>query len=365
MHLAWVIPGPLEQTTGGYIYDRLIIERMRAAGDHVEVVRIDRARHPLERQCPLARALTSTRSDAVVADALAAADLGAALPLVERTTPRILLVHHLASWECEHPITPEMRAAERAAITACDHIVTTSRWTAERLAAEHRRNASVVLPGADRLPLLSGKLREGARLERSGRDQAGERKAGLSLLFVGSIVERKRLGLLLEALDCVRAPEISLRVVGDSERDPGHAATIAAQIAASPYLRPRVTWLGAVSDAALAEELALGDALVLPSSLEGYGMAAVEALRAGMPVIAARAGAIPEAVSGGDGVLLFDDRRELAQSLQRFATDPVLRARLRSGAEARAASLPSWRGAAVAFRQVLTDACAARSGASP
>src|SRR5258708_11836725 len=260
MRIAWIVYGALEQRTGGYIYDATIVDRLRAGGDWVEVVSIAAGSDPAE----LTHKLIDGRYDAIVGDALAARELGKALPKCEGRGARLLLVHHLTSWEYEVPNAQALREAEACAIAASDRLVATSAWTASRLRTEYGRSAGVVVPGSDRLDRIE--RRRGA----DGRT---------ILLFVGSIVPRKRLALLLDAVDRA-SPTLELRVIGDPMRDSGHASSIRDCLERRPALRKRVTMLGLVDDRTLARELALSDALVLPSSLEGYGIVLSEALHA-------------------------------------------------------------------------------------
>jgi hypothetical protein len=92
-----------------------------------------------------------------------------------------------------------------------------------------------------------------------------------------------------------------------------------------------------------AEEYAHADVFVLPSRYEGYGMVFAEALAHGLPVIAARAGAVPDVVPPDAGLLVpVDDSEALAMALRRVLTDAALRSQLRAGALRAAAALPRW-----------------------
>jgi glycosyltransferase involved in cell wall biosynthesis len=349
MRIAWIVYGALEQPTGGYIYDAAIVTRLRAAGDWVEIVSIEARSDPAQ----LARTLMHGRYEAIVGDALAVRELGGALPSCQGPAARVLLVHHLTSWEYEVHNAQALREEEARAIAASDHLVATSAWTAGRLAGEYGRTPDVVVAGSDRLERL-GRLRDG---------DEGDRR--VVLVFVGGVVPRKRLALLLDAMDRA-SPNLELRVIGDLKRDPAYAALIRDCLERRQGLRKRVALLGLVGDNALARELALADALVLPSSLEGYGMVLAEALHAGVPVIATRMGPISEIVGRGDCALLFDGGASaLGALLTRFGSEPMLRERMRAAAEARAPVLPTWDQAAAAFRNILTRAVAAQKELAP
>jgi glycosyltransferase involved in cell wall biosynthesis len=110
--------------------------------------------------------------------------------------------------------------------------------------------------------------------------------------------------------------------------------------------------LGAVSSEQLANLYAAADLFVLASRFEGYGMAYAEAIAHGVPVIGTNAGAIPETVPAGAGVLVApDDVDALAAALRRLIENPDERERLAAGA--RAVRFPSWSDQAAGFAQVL------------
>lgn len=344
MRIAWIVYGALDQTTGGYIYDRLVVERLRARGDAVEVVSLDPA--PRSRALAglaLARRLARIDPAVVVGDELCFPELGPAFAVLPRRIARALLVHHLSAWE----LPPGARRAalslaEAAVIRLCDAHLATSATTAARLRRElGLARVDVATPGADRLPLLPRARRDGGPLR---------------LLFVGSFIPRKRLLELLAAFERVGSAHATLVLIGDAARDPAYAGQVRRAIAGSAFLRARVSAPGVLGDEALAAELAAADALVLPSSLEGYGMVLTEAVRAGVPVLAARAGAIAEAVHDGAEALLWDDVEGPAPALARFLEDGALRASMSRAAAVRAATLPTWDGAAAAVRAALARA---------
>jgi glycosyltransferase involved in cell wall biosynthesis len=261
-------------------------------------------------------------------------------------------VHHLPSWEIERSDREAMRRREARALAASDHAVVTSAMTRERLQGEGAGlPIEVVVPGADRLP-------------RAARPSDAQAVRHVELLFVGSLVARKRITLLLDALEGLPPAQLPrLTLLGDRDREPEYARAIESRIDASACLRRCVTIAGVAGDDVLAERLALADALVLPSSLEGYGMVMTESLYAGVPVIAARPSAEAAAIADHPAVQVFDDGRDLTQVLRRFVHDPGLREALRAHAEAasragggRQFSLPTWSGAIAAFRRVLTIA---------
>ncbi len=104
-------------------------------------------------------------------------------------------------------------------------------------------------------------------------------------------------------------------------------------------LSDRVAVLGAVSPERVAELYAGADLFTLASRFEGYGMAFSEAIAHGLPVIGTTAGAIPETVPDGAGVLVVpDDVAALATALRRAIENPDERRRMAASARAAATS---------------------------
>ncbi len=333
MRIAWIVYGDLGQATGGYIYDRLVVEGLRARGAEVEIVD------------PRASTAACERADFALGDALCVRELGPLFERVAGPARRVLLVHHLPSWEIERSDRDAMRRHEARALAASDHAIATSDVTRERLAGEGLAgglallDVDVVVPGADRLPRAARASRDGGRVE---------------ILFVGSLVARKRVALLLDALESLPDPLPGLTLLGDPDREPEVRRAIAGRIEASAALRSSVTIAGVAGDDALARWLARADVLVLPSSLEGYGMVLTEALHAGLPVIAARQAANAAAIADHGAALVFDDDGDLARVLRRFVAEPALREAMR--AQAAGADLPTWAGAVDSFHRVLAGA---------
>lgn len=334
LRVAWVVYGSLEQVSGGYIYDRLVVDHLRALGDTVTVV-------SLEPNGPLP-VLGSDEYDVVVGDELCFREVA---PLFRSAPPgvrRVLLVHHLTAWEHgPGALHDELLALEKVAIEAADACIATSRVTAARLEAERlTRGVSVAEPGADRFerPANAGVARDGAPSR---------------LLFVGNILPRKRVLELVQAFAAIEDEQAELVLVG-AELEPGYAREVRAAIARAQVTN-RVRWLGSLRPAGVAEQLSLAAALVLPSALEGYGMVLGEALWAGVPIIAARVGAADELVRRTAAGLLYapDDERGLTAALARFVGDRELRATLRKAASSAAERLPRWRDTALTVRATL------------
>lgn len=167
---------------------------------------------------------------------------------------------------------------------------------------------------------------------------------GFEVLFVGRLVERKGVAVLLDAI--ARLPDrIRLRVVGD-----GPLRTELEARAESLRLGGRAVFDGAVSQPVLECRFAQCDALALPAvtdskgDTEGLGVVLIEAIAHGRPVIASDAGGIPDIVRDGESGLLVPagDAAALAAAILRLADTPLLRARLVEGGRAHVEREFSW-----------------------
>lgn len=168
------------------------------------------------------------------------------------------------------------------------------------------------------------------------------------VLAIGHLEPRKNLEVLVAALRRLREDpnfaDLGLVLCG---RDvAGEGERLRALASRSPAVPLRIT--GPLPDEARNALLDLARCVATPSSIEGFGLVPLEAMAAGVPVVAARAGAIPEVL--GDAALLHDpaDPSQLAACLRSVLGDEELRARLIARGTARAARF-TWRESALAL----------------
>ena len=185
------------------------------------------------------------------------------------------------------------------------------------------------------------------------RPGAGGGPTGSPYVLATATAEpRKDLPRLVAAWDQVAGelPEMRLVLVGP----PGWGeAELAAAIAAAAH-RDRVERYGWVDDPA--PLLAGAAVLAYPSRYEGFGFPPLEAMAAGVPVVASAAGAVPEVVGDAAALVPVGDTDALASGLLRVLSDPSEAARLVAAGRERAAGY-SWAATGAAFAGLYDRLC--------
>ena len=341
---AFVVPGDLTTPTGGYAYDRHMIAELRALGWLMQVLDIGAGfprPTPAERLAAQRHLAELPIERPIVIDGLAFGVLAEEARALTPPRRLVALVHHPLALETglSSAEAVALRSSERAALACARHVITTSASTAQLLVADYAvppQRVSIVRPGTDRVAM-----------------QARAGGPVVELLAVGSVVPRKGYDILVAAL--ARMPDLAWRLIiaGDRDRSAETGQQLDAEIARLG-LAGRITFAGAVAPQRLMQLYAASDLFVLPSRFEGYGMAYAEAIAHGVPVVGTRAGAVPDTVPAGAGMLVPpDDVDALAAVLRRLIESPGERERLAAGARAAAATFPSWQESATLFARVL------------
>lgn len=335
MTIAFVVPGPLDQITGGYLFDRHVVDALRAAGRAVIV-------HELPPEDAAARAAASAVLRDLAADDVAVID-GLALPsFIDSLTPDaarrhklVGFVHHPLSLETglspearDYLLALEMRLLPRLGGVLCPSRITA--WHVQEYGVPRER--ILVTPPGTRKP---------ATMPRRNR-----REGPLQLLAVGTVMPRKGHLLLIEALAQLADRPWNLLCIGSLTRDAETALKLQQSIERHG-LGARVMLAGEWAPERLGAAYDAADIFVLPSYHEGYGMAFAEALAHGLPIIGTTGGAIPETVPA-DAALLVPpgDRNALTDALRLVLDNAGLRARLAQNAAKAGAQLPDWNEAA-------------------
>lgn len=341
--LYFAYPGRLDTPTGGYHYDRRLIDGLRKVALDVRTTPLpDGFPYPDESAREGARRTLAALPDGatVMIDGLALGVLDDVIAAERQRLRLIALCHHPLALESGLDASQQraLHASEQRALQCVRAVLVTSDHTARILNTEYDVSTDrivVARPGTEPVPF-------------SPCDGDPPQ-----LLTVASLTRRKAHDVLIDAL--ARLPHLSwqARFVGGSGFDPAWAATLQDRVNQA-RLQHRIHLLGTVED--LQTEYRQADLFVLPSRFEGYGMVFAEALAAGLPVIAARAGAVPDVVPGTAGLLVPpDDPKALAEALHSLLTREALRRELQAGARRAATTLPTWGGSARRVAQLVEE----------
>jgi len=208
-------------------------------------------------------------------------------------------------------------ALERRVFARTPAIVAIARRGAREIAELHGVGAarlSVVYNGVD---LERFHPRQRAAWRAPAREAAGLPRGAFALLFVGSGFERKGLGTALEALAALDDRASRLVVVGKGETRPWRAAAERLGVGG------RVTWLGPQPEPE--RWYAAADLVVLPSRYEPFGQVHLEALAAGVAVVASREAGGAELIEDGRNGAVVDphDAHALAGAGERLRAAPA------------------------------------------
>jgi glycosyltransferase involved in cell wall biosynthesis len=344
--LVLVVPGRLDTLTGGYVYDRRIVEGLRGLGWRVDVCSLDDG-FPWPTDAALVEAASKLASipdgTTVLVDGLA----GGVMPAVmEREVGRLRLVPLV-----HHPLADEtgisredasaFEVSERRALALGRRVVVTSRATAlrvSRLFGVPPDRIAVVEPGVDRGPMSMGSA-----------------SATPELLCVAAISPRKGYRTLVRALGMISDRKWHLTIVGSLDRHLPSVEQLREGLRAAG-LEQRVSLAGEADAPTISTYYQRSDLFVLATEYEGYGMVVAEALAHGLPIVSTPVGAIPDLVGGEAGVLVpVGDASALADAMAKVLDDPDFRRRLAAGAARVRDRLYSWEAASMRMADVLTS----------
>lgn len=343
MKIGLVIYGTLDTLSGGYLYDRKLVESLRAAGDTVKIISLPWRSYPTH----LADNLTFRLPhgfDLIIEDELNHPSLLAANR--RKPCPVISLVHHLRCSE-QRPAWQNTfyQLVERAYLRSVDGFIFNSMTTRNVVHALAGRGkpSIVAYPPTDRF---------GSALPEAWVAARAAEPTPLRLVFLGNVIPRKGLHTLLEALARLPAGATTLDIIGGLNADPAYAAAMQEKAGS---LSSTAQFHGALDNVALQEKLRLAHILVVPSSYEGFGIVYLEGMAFGLPAIGTTAGAAGEIITHENTGYLIppNDSAELSSCLATLAHNRNLLAHMSLNALARYRQQPTWQSTAARVREFL------------
>ena len=166
----------------------------------------------------------------------------------------------------------------------------------------------------------------------------GDRTPGRIVAMASADAPIKGVDVLLRAVAKVATERDVHVVVVSRPRKDGPTERLVRELA----LGDRVRFVSGISDDELGELLATAEIAVVPSRYEGFSLPAVEHMASGTPLVASRAGALPEVVGEAGALVRPGDVEELAATLRRLHDDPAERARLSEAGLARVQQRFAW-----------------------
>lgn len=371
MRVGLIIYGSLQTVSGGYLYDRKLVEHLQHHGDQVEVFSqawrsgneyITYARRLADNfSTSFLRSLRRAKIDVLVQDELNHPSL---FWLNRRLRPAIsypitTIVHHLRSSEAR-PAWQNWfyRLIERRYLASVDGFVCNSAATYDQVTQiiGHSRPSLIAPPAGNKWRGAGSGGRGAISLSEAQIEARAYLPGPLRVLFVGNLIPRKGLHTLLAAFLLLPPETATLTIIGDAGVANDYAAACRDQVKRL-NIAHSVAFRGRLSDAELAHELSTHHVLAAPSSYEGFGIVYLEGMGFGLPAIATSAGGAREIVSDGEnGYLLAPgDVDTLASYLNRLNADRALLASMGLAAWRRFGAHPTWDETSASIRQFLLD----------
>ena len=339
---AFAIPGDINTRTGGYIYERRMLESLNALGmptRHVELMTSwpdptsQAARDLVEQLAALPPGIP------LILDGLVFGAMDTDV-LAGLNRPVIAMLHHPLGLEAGLPPAraAELLAREAANLRHAAHVVVPSPHTRDILVQDFgvaRADISIALPGFDRPAMRS----------------VPKARPPL-ILSVGIICERKGHDVLLDALAQVAHLDWQAAIVGMV-----HDTEVQDRLLhqrARLGLEGRVRFTGVIPADELDQLYHDASLFALATRYEGYGMVLSEAQLYGLPILSCAVGAVPQTVPPGSGILVPpDDATAFAKALEQLLQDDRLRHDYAAKSTALGAELPQWQDTARVMQAAL------------
>jgi glycosyltransferase involved in cell wall biosynthesis len=329
--LSFAVPGDIDLPTGGYGYDRRVIQLLPDYGVQAELIALPGG-FPNPSKADLKetrRMLAATPAAApLLIDGLAFGALPVDL-IADLPHQIIALVHHPLCLEAGLDVrrAAELKATEAAALALARHVIVTSFATKRILVADFGvpiTKVTVAEPGTDPAMRASG----------TGTP--------MQLLAVGAVSPRKGYEILIEALVPLADLDWRLTIAGATDRSPQTVAAIEQAIVAAS-LQDRVRLSGTVVPATLQKYYDTADLFVMSSLFEGYGMVLAEAMACGLPIVCTTGGAASDTVPDTAAIKVAPgNAAALTVAIEKALTDKRLRRRMADASWEMGRTLPPW-----------------------
>ncbi len=344
MRIGLVIYGDINTVSGGYLYDRKLVEHLRENGDEVSVISLSQQSY-FKALCSNAipEVFTKTSAnkfDVVIQDELVHPSFWTINNTLKKhlNCPVIALVHLLKSAEpAPRYMSFIYRAFEKRYLQSVDGLIVNSNETLDK--ARMLLN-NTLPPVVTAVPCGNNFLIKSSEqaISRSYEDHK------LKLLFVGNISRQKNLHVVIEAMSEINDDRIILTVIGKEDIDLRYLKKIK-KIIKSRGLSERIHFKGQLGGEALKEQYCNHDVFVLPSVNEAYGIVFLEAMQFSLPVLGCSSGGAKEIIEDGENGFLIqpDDSFTLAEKIRILHEDKTLIQRMSNYSRQKYIQHPVWK----------------------
>ena len=343
MNVHFLIPGDIETLTGGYVYNKIIIEGLRKLDYKVSIYQL-----PVDFPFPSDKTLEECNQiltkipfrEPILIDSLAFGPLNKIIAENFGRNPIIPIIHLPLSYNPKYSeeTKKHLKEQERNAFEYSPSIIAVSEFT-KQLIVEYGINPEkirVITPGVFKVPR-----------------KINYPHLPKKLLCVGSYLPAKGQLLLVQVLAEIKDKDWTLTMHGIQYFDPEYVQLIENFIVNS-NLGERIFMKKQVSGNELIEVYLQADLFILPSLFENFSMALSGALTHGLPVITTNAGGISFSVPENMGLFVTPgNKSELIIAINELLTNPVLYKRLYLSTSAYYKTANTWENSVQQFHSLL------------
>jgi len=298
MRIAFILYGVADNRSGGFLYDKFLIQKLQKRGHNVELFSQKEGNYftlLMGNSKKLLRNLFLYNPDLIIEDELNHMSLFLINKKIKLkvNAPILSIVHHLKSEENINKILRYFsRGIEHSFLAGCDAFIFNSINTlnsVNKLLKNTGKSYKIIYPGKDNLQLLQRELTDDGIVR---------------LIFVGNIIPRKNLDMVLRVLCEFTGLPWRFNICGADHYDSKYLKELH-KLAAKFEGKNKIIFNGRVSDKTLTKLLSESDILIAPSKWEGFGISYLEAMRSGViPIASINGGAVEIIENDRDGFLI-------------------------------------------------------------
>jgi glycosyltransferase involved in cell wall biosynthesis len=350
MRIGFLIYGDINTISGGYLYDRKIIEYLRLQGDKVTIINLKQNNYFQDILSNQTENIINTSDfDILIEDELIHPSVFKTNRILNTKLPVISLVHLFRSFSTQpNYINWFYQFIEKKYLSSVNGIILNSKSTQEQARQLMRGNLAdniIALPAGNNF--LNSTLDRINSLKRLAPQP-------LRILYIGNVIQQKGLHILLHALSELKTEDFRLSITGRTDMDSAYVKKIHSIIKKN-HLFDQIEFTGPLPGDALPDQYRNHHIMVLPSENEAYGIVYLEAMQFGLPVIGTTSGGAKEIINHGENGFLIPpgDVKQLATHLSNLINMPDKLAVMGENAIHSYKQHPTWNNTGELIREFL------------